>query len=355
MTATTPRRHPAPAPPHLVTVAAGRAARRSRRARRTGTLAAVVLLLFVVSLSVGNTVYGIGDVARVLVGQEVPGASFAVGELRLPRATLALLAGAAFGAAGVTFQTLLRNPLASPDIIGISSAASAAAVTALVVLQLGSGPAATWAVVAALGTAALIYLLAYRDGVVGTRLVLIGIGLSSMLQSVVAYVLSRAAAWDLQVAMRWLTGSINNASWADVLPLALALAVTVPLLAAQARDLELLRLGDDAASAMGVRPERTRVLIILGAVVLVAFATAVAGPVAFVALLSGPIAARTVGHGGPLLLPAALVGALLVLGADLVGQHLFTARYPVGVVTGALGAPFLLYLLVRADRPGASL
>jgi iron complex transport system permease protein len=176
-----------------------------------------------------------------------------------------------------------------------------------------------------------------------------------MLHSVVAYVLSRAAAWDLQVAMRWLTGSINNASWSDVLPLAVALAVTVPLLAGQARDLELLRLGDDAASAMGVRPERTRMLTILGAVVLVAFATAAAGPVAFVALLSGPIAARTVDRGGSLLLPAALVGAVLVLGADLVGQHAFAARYPVGVVTGALGAPFLLYLLVRADRPGASL
>lgn len=356
MTATTPLQprttdHPS-APP---SIAAGRGRRRRRRARITFGLGVLVLALFAASLSVGNTVYGLGDVARVLVGHDVPDASFTVGELRLPRAALAVVVGASFGAAGVTFQTLLRNPLASPDIIGISSGASAAAVTALVVLRWGSTTASTLAIVAALATAAAIYLLAYRDGVVGTRLVLIGIGLSSMLHSVVTYVLSRAAAWDLQVAMRWLTGSLNDASWGEVLPPLLALLILAPLLASQVGGLELLRLGDDTASALGARPERVRVVTILGAVVLVAFATAAAGPVAFVALLSGPIAARTVGRGGSLLLPAALVGAALVLGADLAGQHLLATRYPVGVVTGVLGAPYLLYLLIRVDRAGASL
>ncbi|MFA9443743.1 FecCD family ABC transporter permease [Egicoccus sp. AB-alg6-2] len=341
-------------------VAAGPIAReRIRRARhragRSVALAALAAVVFVISLMVGNTFYPLADVVRVVTGETVPGASFAVGVLRLPRATLALLAGAAFGAAGVTFQTLLRNPLAAPDIIGISSGASAAAVFGLLVLRLDRGMVSLVAVVAALLTAAVIYVLSFKDGVVGTRLILIGIGISAMLDSVVAYVLLRAASWDLQVAMRWLTGSLNGATWSDVLPLLLAVAVAMPMLLARTTDLQAMRLGDDTAAALGVRTERTRLLTILAAVALIAFATAAAGPVAFVAFLSGPIAARLVGAGGSLTVPSALVGALLVLLADLAGQYAFGARYPVGVVTGALGAPYLVYLLVRINRSGASL
>jgi len=285
----------------------------------------------------------------------VPGASFTVGELRLPRATLAVLAGACFGLGGVTFQTMLRNPLASPDVIGISTGASAAAVVAIVVLELQGTTVSVLAIIAALATALLIYLLSFKDGVVGTRLILVGIGIAAMLDSVVSYVLVRAATWDLQTAMRWLTGSLNAANWDDVRLLAVAMVVAVPLLLAQAKHLDLLQLGDDAASALGVRVERTRLLAILGAVALIAFATAAAGPIAFVAFLSGPIAARLVGPGGSLMVPAALTGALLVLCADLVGQFAFDARYPVGVVTGVLGAPYLVYLLIRTNRAGGSL
>jgi iron complex transport system permease protein len=336
------------------TFALGRRRRAARRRATSTVLAVAVLVSFALSLMIGHTVYGPGTVVRVLLGDTVPGASFTVGDLRLPRAVLGLLAGAAFGAAGVTFQTMLRNPLAAPDVIGISSGASAAAVLAIVTSSLGATGVSFLAVTAALATAALIYVLSYRDGVVGARLVLIGIGVAAMLDSVVFYALARAAEWDLQTAMRWLTGSLNGATWAQVAPVAVASAVFAPLLLAQARGLTLLQHGDDTASALGVRVERTRLLSVLAAVGLLAFATSAAGPIAFVSFLAGPVAARLVGTGGSLLVPSALVGAVLVLAADLVGQWAFGTRYPVGVVTGVLGAPYLVHLLISSNRAGGS-
>ncbi|MGC5616462.1 FecCD family ABC transporter permease [Georgenia sp. Z1491] len=345
-------------PPSDDAVAALAAARR-RRARR-GLVVALVLLAVVVglwcaSLVVGRTFYPPADVWRVLTGEEVQGASFTVGRLRLPRATLAVVAGLCLGLGGVTFQTMLRNPLASPDIIGISAGASAAAAFAIIVLDLDGGQVSVVAVAAGLGIAVLIYLLSYRGGVAGTRLVLIGIGVAAMLDSVTSYLLDNAAQWDLQEAMRWLVGSLNGTTWSAVVPVAIALAVLGPVLLSRGRNLSALQLGDDAARALGVRVERTRLTLVVAAVGLIAFATAAAGPIAFVAFLSGPIAARVVGPGRSLLVPAALVGAVLVLVADLAGQYAFGTRFPAGVITGVLGAPYLVYLIARTDRAGGSL
>ncbi len=336
-------------------VARGRVRRAGRRRAICLILLLLVVAAYTISLMVGQRFYGPGEVFRVILGDTVPGASFTVGELRLPRASLAVLAGASFGLSGITFQTMLRNALAAPDVIGISSGASAAAVVAIVIFSLDETSVSLLAVTAALATAAVTYLLSFRQGVVGTRLILIGIGIAAMLDSVVAYVIVRAASWDLQTAMRWLAGSLNGAAWDQLLPLALAAAVCVPMLLVQGRNLSLMQLGDDAAVALGVRAERTRILAIVAAVALIAFATAAAGPIAFVAFLSGPIAARIVGPGGSLMVPAALVGALLVLLADFAGQFAFGTRYPVGVITGVLGAPYLVYLLVRTNRSGGSL
>ena len=327
----------------------------TRRRVVTLVLAVLVVAAFATSLMVGRTFYPPSDVWRVVVGDDVPGASYAVGRLRLPRAVLALIAGFCFGLSGVTFQTMLRNPLASPDVIGISAGASTAAAFAIVTLSLGGTAVSLFAIVVGLGVAMLIYVLSYRDGVAGTRLILIGIGIAAMLQSITAYILSQAGAWDLQEAQRWLTGSLNGADWQDVLPALAALVVLAPVLLSQVRDLDLLQLGDDAASALGVRVELTRLVVIVAAVGLIAFATAATGPIAFVAFLAGPIAARIIGPGGSLLVPAALVGALLVLVADLCGQYAFDHRYPVGIVTGVLGAPYLVYLIIRSNRVGGSL
>lgn len=342
-------------PPAAVAVRAGRRARRRRHAVASIVLGALVLVMASAALMIGGTFYTPGEVVRVILGETVPGASFTVGELRLPRTVLAVLAGAAFGIAGVTFQTLLRNPLASPDIIGISEGASAAAVVGIVVLSADGPVIGMLALGGALVTALAIYLLSRRGGFAGTRLILIGIGVAAMLQSVVSYLLSRAAQWDIQTAMQWLTGSLNNASWERASPLAIAMLGVLPLLMAQSRSLGMLRLGDDSAAGLGVRVDATRILFIVGAVVLLAFATAATGPIAFVAFMAGPIASRLTGPGAGLLVPSALVGAVLVLAGDLIGQFVFGARYPVGVITGVLGAPYLIHLLIRTNRQGASL
>jgi iron complex transport system permease protein len=341
--------------PDVAAVIAGRRARHRRHATATIVLAILVFALAATALLVGDTFYTPGEVIRVMLGETVPGASFTVGELRLPRTTLAILAGAAFGIAGVSFQTLLRNPLASPDIIGIVEGASAAAVIGIVVLSLNGPVVSVMALAGALVTALAIYLLSNKGGFAGTRLILIGIGVAAMLQSVVSYVLSRAAQWDIQTAMQWLTGSLNNASWERVIPLALASVVILPALFLAAKGLGMLQLGDDSASGLGVRVTGTRLLFIIGAVALLAFATAATGPIAFVAFMAGPIAARITGPGANLLLPSALDGVLLVLGGDLIGQFALPGRLPVGVITGVLGAPYLIYLLIRTNRQGASL
>ena len=351
--------HSASHPGHADVVAdltRGRKRRRRRRELVIGGLATAVALLFVASLMVGQTFYSLSEVTRVLLGEQVAGASFTVGELRLPRTVMGLLAGLAFGMAGVTFQTMLRNPLASPDVIGISTGASVAAVFGILVLRLGETLVSAFAILAALLVALTIYLLSYVNGVAGARLILIGIGVQAMLTSVISYLLLQAAAWDLQVAMRWLAGSTNGATWPEVVPLMVAFLLLAPVLISCTRGLGLLQLGDDTARALGLRVEATKVAVIVVAVALIAFATASAGPIAFVAFLSGPIAARLCGRaGGPLMVPAGLVGAALVLAADLIGQYAFDNRYPVGVITGALGAPFLIYLLIRANRSGESL
>ena len=336
-------------------IAAGRRARHRRHAMVTIALAVVVLALFAVALMVGDRFYTPEQIVRVMLGETVPGASFTVGELRLPRAVLAVLTGLGFGIAGVSFQTLLRNPLASPDIIGISNGAGAAAVFGIIVLSLDGPAVSLFALGGAVATALLIYTLSIRGGFAGTRLILIGIGVSAVLQSLISYMLSRAAGWDIQTAMQWLTGSLNNASWERATPLLIAVAVIVPLMLSQGRALGALQLGDDSASGLGVRVNATRLLFILGAVALLAFATAAAGPIAFVAFMAGPIAARLTGPGANLLLPSGLVGAALVLGSDLLAQFALGTRYPVGVVTGVLGAPYLIYLLIRTNRSGGSL
>jgi iron complex transport system permease protein len=336
-------------------IATGR--RRRARRRRAVIGGALILLLagFALTLMLGQSFVSPQTVLRVLGGEDVPSASFTVGQLRLPRAVVAVLAGLSFGLGGAAFQIMLRNPLASPDIIGISRGASAAAVLAIVVLGLDGPVVSVFAVIAGLGVAMLIYGLSFKGGVAGTRLILVGIGVSAMLDSFIAYILTRAPSWDLAEAMRWLTGSVNGAQLSQALPILTSLAVFGGLLVSRSRDLESLRLGDDTAAALGTNVAATRMLVILSAVGLIAVATAITGPVAFVAFLSGPIAARTLGPNGSVLIPAGLVGAILVLGGDYMGQFLLPTRFPVGVVTGALGAPYLIWLIVRVNRAGGSL
>lgn len=331
---------------------------RRARTRRyhlvVGVLVALLLALVVAFAMIGDVIYPIGDVLAVVAGQDVPGASFNVGQLRLPAATLAVLAGVAFGVSGCVFQNLLRNDLASPDIIGITSGSSTAAVFGLLVLG-WSGPAVSaLSVVAGLVVAAIIAALAAGRGGFGGRLILIGIGVSAMLVSVTSYLLMYGNVNSVPAALRWLNGSLNNASWDDIPVLLIAVAVCGGGVLALQRNLLPMELGDEAATGLGVRVQRSRLTLMLLAVALTSFATAASGPISFVAFLSGPIALRLTGRSNHSpIVPAALVGAVLVLAAELIGQHALGVRLPVGVVTGLMGAPFFLYLLIRSNRKGA--
>ena len=331
---------------------AGRRRRTLRFAAVTIALALTAAALWVAMILVGETWYSPDEVLAVLSGDIVPGASFDVGEIRLPRAIIGLLAGMAFGMAGTTSQTMLRNQLASPDIIGITSGASA-------ILVLGWSPAGIGvnilAIACGLGTALTIFLLSGQGRSQGGRLILIGIGVSAMFTSLISYLQLQGNVYKAIEAMRWLSGSLDSVSWNQVPVLAAAMAVCGALLLVIGRDLGPLTLGEETATGLGVPVNRARLALVITMVALSAFATAATGPIAFVSFLAGPMAARLIGQTDhSLLVPAALMGAVIVLGCDLVAQCFLSAALPVGVVTGLMGAPYLISQLIRINRQGAS-
>jgi iron complex transport system permease protein len=330
--------------------------RESVRARTvTVALTVAVVALLALSLSYGSFQVSLPDIVRSLLGQPTPPqVDYIVQTLRLPRALVGLLAGASFGLAGAIFQQLLRNPLASPDVIGVTSGATTAAVLSIVVLPAGGVVLSLAALGGALVTALIIYLFAWRGGSVGGyRFVLVGIGIGAAMAGITSFLLTRADVRAAQEALIWLAGSLNGRTWGNVVPLALASLILVPAALLLGRPLAGLQLGDDLARGLGLPVERSRLFLLLVGVGLAGTATASAGPIAYIAFMSGPIAARLVGGGRPVLLAAGLVGAAIVLAGDFIGSHLLgPTQFPVGVVTGVIGAPYLLWLLATANRSG---
>jgi iron complex transport system permease protein len=307
------------------------------------------------SVSSGDFPVPLGEVVGELTGLGGGSKSeFIIRTLRLPRALTGVLVGAAFGLSGQIYQRLVRNPLASPDILGVTAGAAAGAVACIVLATAATLTVTTSALAGSMLTILAIYLLAIRQGISSYRLVLVGIGMTAMLQATVAYMLTRAELRDAQRAYVWLTGSLNGRSWEYVRPLTVALLVLVPLAMLCSRSLRVLEMGDDCAAGLGVSLRRSKVAIGVIGAALAAVATAAAGPVAFVALLAPQIARRLVGERTPGLVPAAIVGAAMVVYSDLLARRLFApTELPVGVVTAVLGAPFLLWLLVRTNRVGS--
>ncbi|GAA2332222.1 iron chelate uptake ABC transporter family permease subunit [Streptomyces caniferus] len=330
------------------------------------------LVLLAVALAAGIALIGSGDypmtpaeVITTLTGGGDAGQEFIVQDLRLPRVLVGLLVGAAFGIAGAVFQTVSRNPLGSPDVLGFAQGSSVGALVAIVYFQAGTLAVAAGAVVGGVLTGLVIFVLAWKRGVHGYRFVLVGIGASAMLYAMVLYLLTKANIVEATRATTWMTGSLNGRDWDQFGPLAAVCAVLVPLLLCYGRPLRMLEMGDDAASALGVRVERVRIVVLLAAVVLVAAATAAAGPISFVALTAPQLARRLslprflkgAGRGAPLpgpnLLLSALMGAALLVTADWSAQRLFGAdQLPVGVLTGVLGGGYLLWLLATERRAG---
>jgi iron complex transport system permease protein len=340
--------------PGAIGLRVGRASARID-ARAVGVSIAVLVLLavaFAWSISVGEFPIPIRDVVGELTGLGgSDDSAFIIRRLRLPRSLTAVLVGVAFGLSGQVFQRMVHNPLASPDILGVAAGAAAAAVFAIVVLGASSTVTTQYAIAGSIVTVVVIYLLAIKKGLSSYRLVLIGIGITAMLESVVAYLLTRAEIFEAHRATVWLTGSLNGRGWEYVRPLTTVLAVLVPVTLLGARQLRSLELGDDTARGIGVSVRRSKLVLSMSAAALAAAATAAAGPVAFVALVSPQIARRLVGGHSLGLVPAALVGALLMVVADLVARRAFApTELPVGVVTAIVGAPYLLWLLARANR-----
>jgi iron complex transport system permease protein len=330
----------------------------SLRLDRRAALVGAGLLL--VALAAGVVLVGTGDydiappdVLRTLAGHGTAGQDFVVRQLRLPRVVVALLVGAALGMAGAAFQTVSRNPLGSPDVIGFGQGSAAGALLVIVVLHGSSLEVSAGAVGGGLLTGLGVYALSWRGGVQGYRLVLVGIGGSAVLAAVNSYLLVKANFVDAARAVIWISGSLDGRDWAQVRPLLGACAVLMPVLLLQARDLRITEMGDDAARALGVRVERVRLVTVLAAVLLTAAATAAAGPIAFVALTAPQLARRLTRTPGVSLIPSALMGAVLLVLADLAAQRAFGAgQVPVGVATGVLGGGYLLWLLIEERRAG---
>ncbi|AIJ25957.1 FecCD family ABC transporter permease [Amycolatopsis methanolica] len=326
---------------------------------RAATVCLVVLVALLLVTAVGVTIgeypIPLAQLPELLTGGGHRIDRHILFDLRVPRAVTGCLAGACLAMAGALTQTISRNPLATPDILGVTGGASAAAVAVIVfgggVYSLAKGittigvPAA--ALVGGLVAAAAVYGFSWRHGVDGFRLVLVGIGCGAVLTALTSWLLILASINSAAQATVWLVGSISAVSWDQAIPLLILAALLIPAALTLPRTLAVTQLGDDAAAGLGVRIQASRLGTIGVAVGLTASAVAAAGPIGFVALVTAQIMLRLTGGSRPPLVASALGGALLVQASDLLGRTAFSWEVPVGLITAAIGAPYLIWLLLR--------
>ncbi|GAA4543046.1 MULTISPECIES: FecCD family ABC transporter permease [Streptomyces] len=318
-------------------------------------LAAAAFLVFCVSIGVGDFPIGLPQVIRTLLGRGEQVDEFVIMDLRMPRALAGLVVGIALGVSGAITQSIARNPLASPDVLGITTGASAVAVF-LVTVSGGAAAAVTEtvglsaaALAGGLGTGLLVYFLAWRRGIDGFRLILIGISVSAVMEAITTWLLVTADIRDVAQAQAWLVGSLDDRSWGEVEVALWGTLVLLAVVAAVAFQFKPMHFGDEVAAGLGVRYAAVRAVLLLCAVLLAGVAVSAAGPVPFVALVAPQVAMRLARCPTPPMLASGLVGALLLIGSDLVARAVLPVSLPVGVVTAAIGGPFLVYLLVRAN------
>lgn len=316
-----------------------------------GLIAATAILLLL-DLHSGRLGLTFADIWQTLSGHGTPEQEYAVYQLRMPRALTALLVGAALGAAGAAFQRLTRNPLGSPDIIGMSTGSATGALIGLMVLGGGQLTVAATSIAGGLGTAIVVYTLARNDTLEGYRLVLMGVGIAACLMAVNSWLITRAELSDALAAQVWLTGTLNGRGWEHVIPLAITLAIFGPWLASYRRALDVWALGSETAGSVGLRREHTRLAVVVLGVVLVAVATTATGPIAFVALVAPHLARLLSRTPSPSITVAALSGAVLLLAGDVAAQRLVSSTLPVGVATSLFGGIYLALLLAREWKAG---
>ena len=326
-----------------------RAVRARVRRRRMIVIASLSLALLVVvglGLSLGDYPLSPAQLWRTLWGSGERVEAYVLFQVRAPRVVMGILVGACLGTAGALLQTILRNPLASPDLLGISGGSSVAAVFLTVILGVSGAPLAIGACAGGLIVAVLLLLAGRRGAEGGYRLILAGIGITFLCASVTSYLLASGKVELAQAALIWITGTLSASSWAQVLVVAVVLVAALPAVVAAARWLPITQLGPQTAAGLGVRPDRVRWVVVVTAVVLTAVTTAFAGPISFVALCAPAIARPLLGHGAVGVATSAVIGATMLASADLVAQFAIPGTsFPVGIVTGALGAVFLLWIL----------
>jgi len=311
----------------------------------------LAIALFLFSIALGNNGLSFADVWMTLIGQGTEGNALVIGTLRLPRVIVAVLVGAALSVSGAILQGLIRNPLASPDMIGITNGAALAAVT--FITYFAGTVSIEWLPAAAFVGAGLIsiviYLLAWSKGVTSTRLVLIGIGISATASSLTMLMIILSPMNSASQAFTWLTGSIYGASWDNVYALLPWVIIFLPAALIYARNVNVQELGDEMAQGLGASVQLHRGLLLLICVALAGSAVAIAGAIGFIGLIAPHIARKLVGPSFDALLPiSALIGSLMLMGADMVARTAFQPMdIPAGVFTAGVGAPFFIYLLYR--------
>lgn len=311
----------------------------------TVLLAAAAFLVFCLSIGIGDFPIGLDQVLATLLGRGEQVDEFVIMDLRMPRALAGLVVGIALGVSGAITQSVARNPLASPDILGITGGASAVAVF-LVTVSGGTAAAVVNAVglsaaalAGGLGTGLLVYFLAWRRGIDGFRLILIGISVSAVMEAITTWLLATADIRDVARAQAWLVGSLDGRSWDEVRVAIWGTLVLLVVVGGVSFQFKPLHLGDDVAAGLGVRYTRVRAVLLLCAVLLAGVAVSAAGPVPFVALVAPQVAMRLVRCPTPPIVASGVVGALLLIGADLVARTALPIGLPVGVVTAAIGGP----------------
>ncbi|URM25177.1 iron-enterobactin ABC transporter permease [Leclercia adecarboxylata] len=314
-------------------------------------LVLVSLAVAIVSLQSGAVTLDMSQVFNALTGSAPRNITMVVTEWRLPRVMMALLVGAALGISGAIFQSLMRNPLGSPDVMGFNTGAWSGVLVAMVLFGQHLTAITLAAMAGGILTSLVVWALAWRDGIETFRLIIIGIGMRAMLMAFNTWLLLQASLETSLSAGLWFAGSLNGLTWAKTLPAAPLILLMFVCALLLVKRMRLLEMGDDSACALGVSVERSRLMLMLVAVVLTAAATAIAGPISFIALVAPHIACRLSGTARWGLTQSALCGSLLLLAADLCAQRLFMPyQLPVGVVTVSLGGIYLIVLLVQESR-----
>ncbi len=303
------------------------------------------------SLASGAVPLSASQVIDALLGNAPRNVALVVVEWRLPRVLTALLVGAALGVSGAIFQSLLRNPLGSPDVMGFNTGAWSGVLVAMVLFGQHQSAIAFAAMAGGVFSSLVVWLLAWRNGIDTFRLIIIGIGVRAMLVAFNVWLLLKASLETAVSAGLWNAGSLNGLTWSKMQPTAPLILLLLLGAGLFVRRMRLLEMGDDTACALGVRVEGSRLLLMFTAVLLTACATALAGPISFVALVAPHIAKRLSGSARWGLTQSALCGGVLLLLADLCAQRLFMPyQLPVGVVTVSIGGLYLIALLIKESR-----